>query len=112
QRFGLSPDVILRTGEARTDLRTLLREEVLTRRFQSARALGMIRGNIELAAKLAVALEIMSPMLDATKAAWCEADAKPGSAADHTAIIRWLERLELPKEPSSSPERAENVADA
>ncbi len=99
-------------GEGRADLGTLLREEVLTRRFQSARALGMIRGNIELAAKLAAALETMSPMLDATKAAWCEADAELGSGADHTAIIRWLERLEPPKTAASSQEPAENVADA
>jgi hypothetical protein len=71
----------------------------------------MIRGNIELAAKLAAALETMSPMLDATKAAWCEADAELGSGADHTAIIRWLERLEPPKTAAASPEGAENVAE-
>src|SRR5438132_330569 len=82
----IARDVIRRTGEGRADLTTLLREEVLTRRFQSARALGMIRGNIELAAKLAAALETASPMLEATKAAWCEADAALGSGADHTAI--------------------------
>src|SRR5262249_32341730 len=60
QRFGLAPEVILRTAEA-ADLQKLLREEVLTRRFHSARALGMIRGNIELAAKLAGALDAVSP---------------------------------------------------
>src|SRR5262249_11585828 len=42
ERFGLAPEVILRTAES-ADLRRLLREEVLTRRFHSARALGMIR---------------------------------------------------------------------
>jgi len=99
-------------GEGRADPQTLLREEVLTRRFQSARALGMISGNIELAAKLAAALGTMSPMLEATKAAWCDADAELGSGADHTAIIRWLERLEPPKTASSSPECTDNVADA
>ena len=34
-------------GEGRADLQRLLREEVLTRRFQSARALGMIRAEVE-----------------------------------------------------------------
>jgi hypothetical protein len=53
----------------------------------------------------------MSPMLDATKKAWCEADAELGSGADHTAIIRWLERLEPPKTAAASPEGAENVAE-
>jgi 3-hydroxyisobutyrate dehydrogenase len=109
QRFGLAPEVILRMGEGRADLRTLVREEVLTRRFQSARALGMIRGNIELAAKLAAALETVSPLLEATKAAWCEADAELGSGADHTAIIRWLEGLEPPK---AATEESEPVKDA
>jgi 3-hydroxyisobutyrate dehydrogenase len=112
QRFGLAPEVILRTGERRPDLATLLREEVLTRRFQSARALGMIRGNIELAAKLAAGLETMSPMLDATKAAWCEADTALGSGADHTAIIRWLERLEPPKTAAEDSEPVKDVARA
>jgi 3-hydroxyisobutyrate dehydrogenase len=113
QRFGLAPDVILRPGEQEgTDLRTVLREQVLTRRFQSGRALGMIRGNIELAAKLAAALAIGSPMLDATRAAWCEADAQLGSGADHTAIIRWLETLPPPKGIVEQSERAEDVAGA
>jgi len=114
QRFGLSPDVILRMGDegGRMNLRTVLREEVLTRRFQSGRALGMIRGNIELAAKLAAALEIGSPMLEATKTAWREADSILGSGADHTAIIRWLEGLQPPKVAAEQSERVEDVAGA
>jgi len=112
QRFGLAPDIILRMGEGRADVATLLRDEVLTRRFQSARALGMIRGNVELAAKLAAALATMSPMLEATKAAWCKADAELGSGADHTAVIRWLERLEPPKAAAEQIEPAKDVARA
>ena len=114
QRFGLAPDFILRMGEegGRTDLRTVLREEVLTRRFQSGRSLGMIRGNIELAAKLAATLQIGSPMLEATKTAWSEADARLGSGADHTAVIRWLESLQPPKEAAEQPERVEGAAGA
>src|SRR5499426_2784205 len=114
QRFGLAPDVILRMGEqgGRADLRTVLREEVLTRRFQSGRALGMIRGNIELAAKLAAALEIGSPMLEATRTAWRNADAELGSGADHTAIIRWLESLPASKKAAEQSERVEGAAGA
>jgi len=114
QRFGLAPDLILRMGEegGRTDLRTVLREEVLTRRFQSGRSLGMIRGNIELAARLAAALQIGSPLLEATRSAWREADARLGSGADHTAVIRWLESLQPPKESAGQSERAEDVASA
>jgi 3-hydroxyisobutyrate dehydrogenase len=112
ERFGLAPDFILRMDEqgGRTELRTVLRDQVLTRRFQSGRALGMIRGNIELAAKLAAALEIGSPMLEATRTAWREADTLLGSGADHTAVIRWLESLPSPKEAGEQSERVEDIA--
>jgi 3-hydroxyisobutyrate dehydrogenase len=101
ERFGLEPDAILRMGEdiGRGNLR-MMEDQVLTRRFQSGRSLGMIRGNVELAAKLAAALQLVSPMLAATLAAWNEADAALGSGADHTAIIRWLEGLRPPAEPA------------
>jgi len=96
QRFGLDPDAVLRIGDSagRSELRGLLHGEVLTRRFQSGRSLGMIRGNIELAARLAAALHLVSPMLEHARTAWGEADARLGSGADHTAIIRWLEDLQ------------------
>ena len=114
QRFGLSPDFILRTHHegGRTDLGAVLREEVLTRRFQSGRSLGMIRGNIELAAKLAASLKISSPMLEATKTAWSEADAQLGSGADHTAVIRWLESLQMPEDTVEQSEAVEGAAEA
>jgi 3-hydroxyisobutyrate dehydrogenase len=114
QRFGLAPDFILRTDPegGRTDLRTVLRDEVLTRRFQSGRSLGMIRGNIELAAKLATDLKICSPMLEATKAAWSEAEARLGSGVDHTAVIRWLESLQPPNEAAGQSEQVDGVARA
>ena len=53
---------------------------------------------------------IGSPMLDATRAAWCEADAQLGSGADHTAIIRWLESLPPPKWTAEHPEHIEGAA--
>jgi hypothetical protein len=51
-------------------------------------------------------------MLEATKAAWCAADAELGSGADHTAIIRWLERLEPPKAAVEGSEPVKDVASA
>ena len=99
-RFGFAPDFILNMSDAlgRTDLRTVLRQEVVTRRFQSGLSLGMMQRNIELAGKLAAALEIEAPMLAATRSAWGKAAAKLGSGADHTAVIRWLESLKPPAE--------------
>jgi len=104
-RFGFEPGSLLRMSEelGHADLRTLLHREVLTRRFQSGLSLGMIHKNIELASKLASALAVSSPMLDATRAAWSEAEAKLGSGADHTAVIKWLESLQVPAEPPDQP---------
>src|SRR5439155_541674 len=84
------------------DLGIVLRQEVVTRRFQSGLSLGMMHRNIELASKLAAALEIEAPMLAATRAAWGEAAAKLGSGADYTAVIRWLESLQPPAEPAAA----------
>ena len=107
--FGLDPAYVARLAGAPSGVgvATLLREEVLTRRFESGRALGMLRGNIERAAALAASLGLVSPMLEATQRAWREADAEIGSGADHTEIIRWLERL---KPASKPPDAGEAVA--
>jgi len=104
ERFGFAPGCVLSMSEelGRADLRTVLRQEVVTRRFQSGLSLGMMHRNIELASKLAAALEIEAPMLAATRAAWGEAAAKLGSGADYTAVIRWLESLQPPAEPAAA----------
>jgi 3-hydroxyisobutyrate dehydrogenase len=93
ERFGLDPDYVLRVREERADPGTVLRQQVLTRRFGSGRSLGMVHGNIAIASKLACTLGVRAPLLDAARASWGEAEATLGSGADHTAIIRWLERL-------------------
>jgi len=100
ERLGFEPGALLRTTEAlgRKDLHTVMLQEVATRRFQSGTSLGMIRRNIELAAKLAGQLQVAAPMLAATRIAWGEAEAALGSGADHTAVLKWLERLEGPSE--------------
>jgi 3-hydroxyisobutyrate dehydrogenase len=94
ERLGFEPGALLRTtaelGQA--DLRTVVLQEVISRRFQSGTSLGMIRRNIELAGKLAAELQVAAPMLAATRIAWGEAEAALGSGADHTAVIKWLER--------------------
>ena len=50
-------------------------------------------------------------MLAATRAPGAKPTPELGSGADHTAVIRWLERLEPPKTAAASPEGAENVAE-
>jgi 3-hydroxyisobutyrate dehydrogenase len=100
ERLGFEPGFILSMSEelGQADLHTVVLQEVVTRRFRSGTSLGMIRKNIELAAKLAAALQVRAPMLEATRSAWGDAEAGLGSGADHTAVIKWLESLRLPEE--------------
>jgi 3-hydroxyisobutyrate dehydrogenase len=100
ERLGFEPGFVLSMSEelGQADLYTVVLQEVVTRRFRSGTSLGMIRRNIELAAKLAAALQVRAPMLEATRRAWGDAETGLGSGADHTAIIKWLESLQLPSE--------------
>ncbi len=109
-RLGFAPDFVLRMSEEQGDAGAhgVVLREVVSRRFQSGTSLGTIRSNIELAAKLAVALRVAAPLLEATRAAWCDADSALGSGADHTAIIRWLEGLQPPGE--QTPEQQDDGA--
>jgi 3-hydroxyisobutyrate dehydrogenase len=100
ERLRFAPDFVLRMTQSlgQADARAVALQEVVTRRFSSGTSLGMIRHNIELAARLAAGLQVEAPMLAATRSAWSEAEAALGSGADHTAIIKWLERLQPPSE--------------
>jgi 3-hydroxyisobutyrate dehydrogenase len=100
ERFGFAPDFVLSMSEelGQADLHTVVLQEVVTRRFRSGTSLGMIRKNIELASKLAAALQVSAPALEATRVAWRDAEAELGSGADCTAVIKWLERLKPPSE--------------
>ena len=105
ERFGLAPDAVLGLTETlgHRDLHEVLRRQVLTRRFDSGHSLGQIHRNMALASRLAAAAALPSPMLQATLTAWGEASEALGSGADHTAVIRWLERLQPSAEPASAP---------
>jgi 3-hydroxyisobutyrate dehydrogenase len=110
ERFGFEPGFVLTVSEEleQADLHTVALQEVVTRRFRSGTSLGMIRRNIELASKLAAALQVRAPMLEATRRAWGDAETGLGSGADHTAVIKWLENLRLP--PEATPEKQDTIA--
>ncbi|MBV9969562.1 MAG: NAD-binding protein, partial [Xanthobacteraceae bacterium] len=94
QRYGFDPAAVLSLGdELGGDVGETMRRDLVTRNFRSGRQLGLIRRNIALAARLAVATDTRSPILEATLAAWTEAENAIGYGADHTAIIKWLEAL-------------------
>ena len=95
QRFGFEPATVLDLGDqlGGGDLDDTLRREVVTRRFESGVQLGLVRRNLDLAARLAAATDTRSPLIDATLAAWSTAERKLGYGADYTSIIKWLETL-------------------
>ena len=109
QRFGFEPATVLDLGDqlGGGDLDDTLRREVVTRRFESGAQLGLVRRNLDLAARLAAATDTRSPLIDATLAAWSAAERKLGYGADYTSIIKWLETLPSLKpapEPEAKPE--------
>jgi 3-hydroxyisobutyrate dehydrogenase len=95
QRFGFEPATVLDIGQqlGGSDLDAVLRREVVTRRFETDVQLGLVRRNLDLAARLAAATDTRSPLIEATLAAWNAAERKLGYGADHSSIIKWLETL-------------------
>jgi 3-hydroxyisobutyrate dehydrogenase len=76
-----------------TDLPELLRNDMATRRFKSGHSLGILRANVELAARLAKSAGVALPLMAPAQNALGEAEARLGYGADQSAIIRWLETL-------------------
>src|SRR5579859_7224464 len=111
QRFGFEPATVLDLGEqlGGGDLGETLRREVVTRRFETGLQLGLVRRNLDLAARLAEATDTRSPLIEATLAAWTAAEKKLGYGADHTSIIKWLESLPTLR-PTPAPD-AEHAAE-
>jgi 3-hydroxyisobutyrate dehydrogenase len=95
QRFGFEAATVLDLGGqlGGADIDDVLRREVVPRRFDSGVQLGLVRRNLDLVARLAAATDTRSPLIDATVAAWTGAERTLGYGADHTAIIKWLEKL-------------------
>jgi 3-hydroxyisobutyrate dehydrogenase len=100
QRFGLDGEVLVDIGEGLSAVAphvgTILRQQVLTRRFDSGLALGHLLKGIETASSVANACGVGAPLLAACRDTWVAAEARLGSGADHSALIRWLETLVLP----------------
>jgi 3-hydroxyisobutyrate dehydrogenase len=109
QRFGFESATVLDISQqlGDGDVEAVLRQEVITRRFETGVQLGLVRRNLDLVARLAAATDTRSPLIEATLAAWNAAERKLGFGADHSALIKWLETLASLKpasEPDSKPE--------
>ena len=97
QRFGLEAGTLLDIGEGLSAVGPLvgglLRRQVLTRQFDSGLALGHLLKGLETASGVAQACGVEAPLLAACRNSSAAAEARLGSGADQSALIRWLESL-------------------
>ena len=71
----------------------LLREHVLTRKFDSGLALGHVLKGLETSERVAQSAGVHAPLLAGCRAAWATAEAAIGSGADQSEVLRWLESV-------------------
>jgi len=104
QQFGLDLKAVTEIGEASGGigprLGAMLREHVLTRRFETGLALGHVLRALEITTGIAQATAVHAPLAAACRAAWAAAEAEIGSGADQSELIRWLETA-TPPEPEA-----------
>jgi 3-hydroxyisobutyrate dehydrogenase len=97
QRFGLDAKSVVEIGEMLSGvgpaLSAMLREQVLTRRFDTGMALGHVLRGLEITTSLAQSTGAHAPLAAACCTAWTAAEAEIGSGADQSELIRWLESV-------------------
>ena len=101
--FGFSADTLLNVTDmlGGAEVPKMLASDVATRRFKTGLQLGVLNANVGLAAHLADSAGLVLPLLETTRAAWSQAEARLGYGADHSAIIQWLETL-VPQPPTET----------
>jgi 3-hydroxyisobutyrate dehydrogenase len=97
QRFGLDLQSVVEIGETLSGvgpaMGSLLREQVLTRKFDTGLALGHVLKGLEITERLAQSTGVHALLLAQCRAAWAEAESGIGSGADQSELIRWLESV-------------------
>ncbi len=104
QRFGLDAtsvaDIGQMLGGVGPAMSGLLREQVLTRKFDTGLALGHVLKGFEVTASAAQSTRVHAPLLAACRAAWAAAEAGIGSGADQSELSRRLDSVVV-QEPKS-----------
>jgi 3-hydroxyisobutyrate dehydrogenase len=104
QRFGLDAKSVVDIGQMLGGVGAavggLLREQVLTRKFDTGLALGHVLKGLEVTASVAQSTRVHAPLLAACRSAWAAAEAGIGSGADQSELIRWLDSVVV-QEPKS-----------
>ncbi|MBI2993508.1 MAG: NAD(P)-dependent oxidoreductase [Gammaproteobacteria bacterium] len=96
RKFGLDPALLVDVLNASTgrnfSTEFSFKEHVLTGKYATGFALGLLTKDIAIAADLAKAIGIEAPVCALLKEHWAETCAKMGGTVDHTAAIRhWAE---------------------
>lgn len=76
----------------------MLRNEVASRRFKTGLQLGVLHANVALAERVARAAGLTLPLMTQTEAMLGQAEDRLGYSNDHSAVIKWLETLVVPRE--------------
>jgi 3-hydroxyisobutyrate dehydrogenase len=99
KRFGLDPaamlDVINTSTGRSFNSEVVFKNEVVTGRYGTNFALGLLAKDVGIAAALAESVGVDAPTLDLTRARWAEAAAGLGFATDHSAAHKqwWADGL-------------------
>ena len=101
--FGFEPANLLAVCDALggAALPELLERQVATRRFKTGQQIGVLHANVALAARLAEASGLPSPLLAVTRDSLEKAEARLGYSQDMSALLKWLESL-TPPPPAST----------
>jgi 3-hydroxyisobutyrate dehydrogenase-like beta-hydroxyacid dehydrogenase len=99
-RFGFEPANLLDVCDALggAAVGQVLRNEVASRRFKTGLQLGVLHANVALAERVARAAGLMLPLMTQTEAMLGQAEDRLGYSNDHSAVIKWLETLAVPRE--------------
>jgi 3-hydroxyisobutyrate dehydrogenase len=96
KRFGLAPETMVDVLNASTgcnySTQNKFKQHILSRAFASGFSLGLMAKDLRTAHELALTAGMFAPFTRCCTELWNEAANSLGEAADHTAIVRVLER--------------------
>jgi len=99
RKFGLDPEIMVDVLNASTGRNTAtegkMKQQVISKKFASGFAIGLMAKDLTIAEGLADHLELDVPALAHMAALWRKATEKLGSDADHTAIFKFLSETDL-----------------
>ena len=97
QKFGLDPQVMIDVFNSSTarnnSTENKFKQFILSRSFASGFSLDLMVKDLTTAVELAQATDTPAPFGSLCRELWAAAQAQLGRGEDHTAVVKWLERL-------------------